>query len=102
MKKNKAAGPDKISIDFYQACWDIVKNDLLDMFSEFHQGILNVSMVNYGIITLLPKIQEAERMKGISLVLLVFVGLQHLLFAAACSGFVLPLEDSILDCFLVC
>jgi len=61
MKKNKAAGPDKISIDFYQACWDIVKNDLLDMFSEFHQGILNVSMVNYGIITLLPKIQEAER-----------------------------------------
>ena len=40
-------------------------------------------------------------MKGISLVLLVFVGLQHLLFAAACSGFVLPLEDSILDCFSI-
>ena len=46
-------------------------------------------------------------MKGISLVPLVFVGLQHLLFccstqwvcAAARSGFVLPLEDSILDCF---
>ena len=38
-------------------------------------------------------------LKGTSLVLLVFVGLQHLLFAAARSGFVLPLEDSILDCF---
>ena len=31
MEKNKAAGPDKIPIEFYQACWDIIKNDIMEL-----------------------------------------------------------------------
>lgn len=26
---DKAPGPDGFSLSFYQACWDVVKNDLL-------------------------------------------------------------------------
>lgn len=29
MEKNKAACPDKIPIEFYQSCWDIVKPDII-------------------------------------------------------------------------
>lgn len=61
MEKNKAAGPDNIPIEFYQTCWDFVKTDIIELFEEFHNGLLNVGRLNYGIITLLPKIQEAER-----------------------------------------
>ena len=56
MKKNKAAGPDSIPVEFYQNCWDIVKHDIMEIFHEFHQGSMDVCRINYGIITLLPKI----------------------------------------------
>ena len=63
MEKNKAAGPDKIPIEFYQHCWEIIKDDVLDIFGEFHTGKLEVSRLNYGIITLLPKVQDAEKIQ---------------------------------------
>ena len=33
------------------------------MFKDFHEGRLDVSRLNYGIITLLPKVQDAERIQ---------------------------------------
>ena len=62
MEKNKAAGPDKIHADFYQHCWEIIE-DVIEMFAEFHAGILDVSRLNYGIITLQPKVQDTERIQ---------------------------------------
>jgi len=38
MEKNKAAGPDKIPIEFYQHCWEIIKEDILEMFGDFILG----------------------------------------------------------------
>ena len=56
MERNKAADPDKIPADFYQHCWEIIKRDVLEMFEEFHNGSLDVSRLNYEIITLFPKV----------------------------------------------
>lgn len=63
MEHNKAAGLDKIPIEFYQNCWDIIKNDIIELFADFHQGKLDVSRLNYGIITLLPKVSDANKMQ---------------------------------------
>jgi hypothetical protein len=63
MEKNKAIGPDKIPIEFYQSCWEIVKDDILQLFADFHNDKLNISRINYGIITLLPKITEATKIQ---------------------------------------
>jgi hypothetical protein len=60
-EKNKAAGPDKIPIEFYQACWSIAKSDIIQLFSDFHDGRVNISRINYGIITLLPKVDDASK-----------------------------------------
>lgn len=38
MEKNKAADPDSIPIEFYQARWQIVKSDIIQLFADFHQG----------------------------------------------------------------
>lgn len=61
--KNKAAGPDKIPIEFYQHCWEIVKNDIITLFHDFFNGDVDISRINYGVITLLPKIKEAEKIQ---------------------------------------
>jgi hypothetical protein len=37
MEKNKVAGSDGFLIEFFQSCWEIIKVDLMQMFSDFHQ-----------------------------------------------------------------
>jgi hypothetical protein len=61
MKKNKAAGPDKIPIEFYQGCWKIIRCDIIELFDDFYNHRVDISRINYGIITLLPKIKEANK-----------------------------------------
>ena len=63
MEKNKAAGPDKIPIEFYQTCWDIIKGDIMELFEDFHNGKLDVHRLNYGVITFLPKVQDASKIQ---------------------------------------
>jgi hypothetical protein len=63
MDRNKAAGPDKIPIEFYQTCWHVVKVDIIRFFADFHSNQVNVSRLNYGIITLLPKVSDASRIQ---------------------------------------
>lgn len=63
MEKNKAAGPDKIPIEFYQHCWNIVKHDIMEFFDDFYEQKTDICRINYGIITLLPKIKEASRIQ---------------------------------------
>lgn len=63
MEKNNAAGPNKIPIEFYQSCWDIVKLDIIQLFQDFHDGNVDISRINYGIITLLPKVSDASRIQ---------------------------------------
>jgi mannosylglycoprotein endo-beta-mannosidase len=63
MEKNKATGPDKIPIEFYQSCWEIVKNDIVKLFHDFHKGNVDISRINYEIITLLPKVTDASRIQ---------------------------------------
>lgn len=63
MEHNKAASPDAIPMEFFQKCWDVVKGGILEMFRDFHQGKLDVSRINYGVITLLPKVNDAEKIQ---------------------------------------
>jgi hypothetical protein len=63
MEKHKAAGPNKIPIEFYQVYWDIVKNDIMQLFADFHDGKVEICRINYGVITLLPKVADAARIQ---------------------------------------
>jgi hypothetical protein len=37
MDGNKALGPDGFSLAFFQACWDVLKEDIMAVFSDFHE-----------------------------------------------------------------
>ncbi|RVW28221.1 hypothetical protein CK203_083720 [Vitis vinifera] len=42
LNKEKASGPDDFTIAVYQECWDVIKEDLMRVFFEFHtKGVLS-------------------------------------------------------------
>lgn len=44
INKDKSLGPDGFSSLFYQECWEIVKEDLMEVFKEFYErGTINKS-----------------------------------------------------------
>jgi hypothetical protein len=63
MEHNKSPGPDGFPAEFYQKFWHILKNDLMDMFAQLRKGELPLYKLNFGIITLLPKIENASRIE---------------------------------------
>ena len=63
MATNKAAGPDGLNVDFYQKHWDLVKNELFGLLTDFQAGRLDVGRINYGVITLVPKGKEADKIQ---------------------------------------
>lgn len=55
MNHNKASGPDGFPPEFYQVFSDTIKDDLMALFKEFHNGSLRRHNLNFGTIILLPK-----------------------------------------------
>ena len=43
------------TVEHNQAFWETIKDDLMALFQDFHEGILPLFSLNFGIITLLPK-----------------------------------------------
>jgi hypothetical protein len=60
MERNKTPGLDGLPAEFYKKIWDVIKTDLMKMFSHLHARHLNLYRINICEITLLPKTNEAE------------------------------------------
>ena len=63
MEHNKAPGPDGFLVEFYQVFWNLIKDNLMALFTDFHKEDLNLYSLNFGIITLIPKIHEATKIQ---------------------------------------
>lgn len=60
MNHNKAPGSDGFPVEFYQQFWETIKGDLVQMFKDLSKGDLPLFSLNFGVITLIPKVQEAN------------------------------------------
>ncbi|KAJ3614342.1 hypothetical protein NHX12_017916 [Muraenolepis orangiensis] len=70
MQGRRAPGIDGLSVEFYKAYWDVLSNDLLDVFNEsLASGSMPVSC-RRAVITLLPKkgnLQDIKNWRPVSL-----------------------------------
>ncbi|RVX01772.1 LINE-1 reverse transcriptase-like [Vitis vinifera] len=60
MNGDKAPGPDGFTVAFWQNCWEIVKEDVLDMFKEFYDQNSFIKSLNHTFLVLIPKKGGAE------------------------------------------
>jgi hypothetical protein len=63
MDSNFVLGPDGLSIGFYKKMWPHIKGVIFEMFSKLHLEKFNMSRLNYDLITLIPKLKEANNIK---------------------------------------
>jgi hypothetical protein len=56
---DKALGPDGFSMAFFQACWSVLKEDIMKVFHDFHARGKFERNFNGTFIALIPQIQGA-------------------------------------------
>jgi len=80
---------------FYQHFWNLIESDLLDFFSSLFNGSVNLDMINYVVVTLIPKVDGANLVKDfrpISLLNCIFK-----IFAKVLADRLAPLCTSLVD-----
>ena len=60
---DKAPSPDGLTIAFWQSCWDIVRDDVMRMFRDFHEIGKFVRSLNATFIVMIPKKGGAKDLK---------------------------------------
>ncbi|RVW30834.1 Transposon TX1 uncharacterized 149 kDa protein [Vitis vinifera] len=55
MNGDKALGPDGFTVAFWQNSWEIVKEDMLGLFKEFHDQYSFFKSLNHTFLVLIPK-----------------------------------------------
>jgi hypothetical protein len=63
MNSDKAPGPDGFSMAFFQACWDVIKADIMGVFHDFHASSKFEKSLNATFIALIPKKSGAIDLK---------------------------------------
>jgi hypothetical protein len=63
MAGDKAPGPDGFSMAFFQACWEVLRMDIMKVLSDFHARGKFEKSLNASFITLIPKIPGAIDLK---------------------------------------
>ena len=65
MNPTSAPGPDGLPVRFFQTFWNVLKPEVMDLFEEFYVGSIDLTRVNYGIITLIPNVPGASDIRRV-------------------------------------
>ena len=55
MNGDKAPGPDGFTMTFWQRCWALVKEEVLELFKEFYEHSAFIKSINSTFLVLIPK-----------------------------------------------
>ena len=61
LNKDQALEPDGFTMDLYQECWEMIKDDLLRVFLEFNNNWIINQSTNTTFIALVPKKSQMSR-----------------------------------------
>jgi hypothetical protein len=63
MKVDSAPGPDGLPVIFFKRFWGILKGPILNLLNDFALGRVDIARLNFGIISLIPKVKGVDSIK---------------------------------------
>ena len=63
MTPDSAPGPNGIPVMFFKRFWGILRVPILAILNDFALGRVDIARLNFGIITLIPKVKGADNIK---------------------------------------
>jgi hypothetical protein len=63
MDSSSASSPDGLPVGFYRAFWTEIKPLVMEMFNDFYKEDFNLRKLNYGMISLIPKLKDANNIR---------------------------------------
>jgi hypothetical protein len=63
MKLDSAPGPDGFPVLFFKRFWGVLKGPILQILNDFALGRVDIARLNFGVISLIPKVKGAEDIK---------------------------------------
>jgi hypothetical protein len=75
MKVDSARGLDGLPVAFFKRFWGILRGPILGLLNDFALGRVDISCLNFGILTLIPKVQGAgniRQFRPITLINIIF------------------------------
>jgi hypothetical protein len=63
MRADSAPGPNGFGVHFFKNFWPLIKGDYMAMMLDFHKEELDIKRLNSGVITLVPKLKDANNIK---------------------------------------
>ena len=61
MKSNTAPGPDGFPVSFFKSFWSACKLGVLHILNDFILGRIDISRLNFGVLSLIPKVPGADQ-----------------------------------------
>jgi hypothetical protein len=95
MNTSSAPGPDGLSVEFYKCFWEQVRISVLEMFRKLYNGELDLSRINYGLISLILKLKEANNIKQYKQICL--LGVDYKWFTKVLTMRLTAMADSIIS-----
>uniref|UniRef100_A0A453JHW0 Reverse transcriptase domain-containing protein n=1 Tax=Aegilops tauschii subsp. strangulata TaxID=200361 RepID=A0A453JHW0_AEGTS len=93
MKACLAPGPDGLPVVFFQKFWEILRLVINPMFHEFYIGTLDMARINYGVISLIPKVVGATDIRHFRPITVINV--LERIFAKVCATRLSPVAERI-------
>jgi hypothetical protein len=63
MNAGSAPSPNGFNITFFRKLCHLIKKEIWDMVEDFIRNNLDLKRLNYGVITLVPKVKEVNTIK---------------------------------------
>jgi hypothetical protein len=62
-KKDTAPGLDRLPVMFYKKFWPLLKRTVLQILNGFALGTVDITRLNFGILSLIPNVPGADNIK---------------------------------------
>jgi hypothetical protein len=95
LKTESAPGPNGFTVIFFKRLWQYIKRSIWDMVQHFNKDCLDLTRLNYGVLTLVPKVKEANSIRQYMPICLLNVDFK--IFSRLLTERITPIADNIIS-----